>query len=95
MMAGLDGIENKIDPGKPLDRDIFELSKEELSQVPSMPGSLDESLQALEKDHAFMTKGGVFTDEFIGLWIDYKMSKEVNPMRMRPHPFEFHLYYDI
>jgi glutamine synthetase len=95
LMAGLDGIENKIDPGGPLDKDIFELSKEELSHVPSVPGSLEESLKALEKDHAFLTKGGVFTKEFIDLWIDYKMSKEVNPMRMRPHPFEFHLYYDI
>src|SRR5580700_4739078 len=95
LMAGLDGIENKIDPGGPLDKDIFELSKEELSHVPSVPGSLEGSLQALEKDHAFLTKGGVFTKEFIELWIDYKMTKEVTPMRMRPHPFEFHLYYDI
>ena len=95
LMAGLDGIENKIDPGGPLDKDIFDLSKEELSHVPSVPGSLEESLEALEKDHAFLTKGGVFTKEFIDLWIDYKMSKEVNPMRMRPHPYEFNLYYDI
>ena len=95
LMAGLDGIENKIDPGGPLDKDIFDLSKEELSHVPSVPGSLEESLKALEKDHAFLTKGGVFTKDFIDLWIDYKMSKEVNPMRMRPHPYEFHLYYDI
>src|SRR6202050_5326720 len=91
LMAGLDGIENKIDPGGPLDKDIFELSKEELSRVPSVPGSLEGSLQALEKDHAFLTKAGVFTKEFIDLWIDYKLSKEVNPLRMRPHPYEFHL----
>src|ERR1700730_17142775 len=95
LMAGLDGIENKIDPGGPLDKDIFELSPEELSHVPSLPGSLEESLRALEKDHAFLTKGGVFHKDFIDLWIDYKMSREVNPMRMRPHPYEFHLYYDI
>ncbi|MGA8368029.1 MAG: type I glutamate--ammonia ligase [Candidatus Acidiferrales bacterium] len=95
LMAGLDGIENKIDPGGPLDKDIFELSAEEMKHVPSLPGSLDEALGALQKDHAFLTKGGVFTKEFIDLWIDYKMTKEVNPMRMRPHPYEFHLYYDI
>ena len=95
LMAGLDGIENKIDPGGPLDKDIFELSPEEMKHVPSLPGSLDEALGALQKDHAFLTKGGVFTKEFIDLWIDYKMAKEVNPMRMRPHPYEFHLYYDI
>ena len=95
LMAGLDGIENKIDPGGPLDKDIFELSKEELSHVPSVPGSLAGSLQALEKDHAFLTKGGVFTKDFIDIWIDYKMTKEVTPVNMRPHPYEFHLYYDI
>jgi glutamine synthetase len=95
LMAGLDGIENKIDPGPPLDKDIFELSAEELKYVPSLPGSLEESLKALEKDHAFLTKGSVFHEDFIRLWIDYKMVREVNPMRMRPHPYEFHLYYDI
>jgi len=95
LMAGLDGLENKIDPGEPLDKDIFELSPDEMRHVPSLPGSLEESLHALEADHAFLTKGGVFHEEFIRLWIDYKMSREVNPMRMRPHPFEFNLYYDI
>jgi glutamine synthetase len=95
LMAGLDGIENKIDPGGPLDKDIFELSPEEAAKVPSVPGSLDAALKALEKDHAFLTKGGVFTKEFIDLWIDYKMKKEVDPVRMRPHPHEFELYYDI
>jgi glutamine synthetase len=95
LMAGLDGVENKIDPGQPLDRDIYEMSSEELKRVPSLPGSLEESLRALEKDHAFLTKDGVFTEEFIRLWIDYKMAREVNPMRMRPHPYEFQLYYDI
>jgi glutamine synthetase len=95
LMAGLDGVEKQIDPGGPLDQDIFELSKDELKNVPSVPGSLEESLKALEQDHAFLLKGGVFTKETIDLWIDYKMTKEVNPMRMRPHPYEFHLYYDI
>ena len=95
LMAGLDGIENKIDPGGPLDKDIFELSAEEAAKVPSVPGSLEASLKALEKDHAFLTKGGVFTEDFINLWIEYKMKKEVDPVRMRPHPHEFELYYDI
>jgi glutamine synthetase len=95
LMAGLDGIENKIDPGGPLDADIFELSKEELAKVPSVPGSLEGSLKALQADHAFLTRGGVFTKDFIDLWVDYKMSKEVTPVSMRPHPYEFHLYYDV
>jgi glutamine synthetase len=95
LMAGLDGIENKIDPGGPLDKDIFELSPEEAAKVPSVPGSLDASLHALQKDHAFLTKGGVFAKEFIDLWVEYKMKKEVDPVRMRPHPHEFELYYDI
>ena len=95
LMAGLDGIQNKIDPGAPLDKDIYELSKEELAEVPSLPGSLDASLAALEEDHDFLLKGDVFTEDFINLWINYKIEKEVNPMRMRPHPYEFHLYYDI
>jgi glutamine synthetase len=95
LMAGLDGIRNKIDPGPPLDKDIYELSKEEIKNVPSLPGSLEESLKALAHDHKFLLEGGVFHEEFIHLWINYKMEKEVNPMRMRPHPYEFHLYYDI
>jgi len=95
LMAGLDGIENKIDPGGPLDKDIFELSPKEAAKVPSVPGSLDAALKALEKDHGFLTKGGVFTKDFIDLWIEYKMKKEVDPVRMRPHPHEFELYYDI
>ncbi|HEY4683041.1 MAG TPA: type I glutamate--ammonia ligase [Candidatus Acidoferrales bacterium] len=95
LLAGLDGIENKIDPGEPLDKDIYDLSPEELKNVPSLPGSLEESLRALEKDHQFLLKGDVFTEEVIELWIDYKMKNEVNAMRMRPHPYEFALYYDI
>jgi glutamine synthetase len=95
LMAGIDGIENKIDPGEPLDKDIYDLSPEELKAVPSLPGSLEESLSALEKDHDFLLKGDVFTEEIVQLWIDYKMNNEVNAIRMRPHPYEFQLYYDI
>ncbi len=95
VMAGLDGIENKIDPGEPLDKDIYDLSPEELKDVPSLPGSLEESLRALERDHEFLTKGDVFTEEVIELWINYKMKNEVQAVRMRPHPYEFALYYDI
>ena len=95
LMAGLDGIENKIDPGKPLDVDIFELEAEEAKKVPTMPGSLDEALKALSDDHKYLTKGGVFSEELINLWIEYKTKNEADPVRMRPHPYEFHLYYDI
>ena len=95
MMAGLDGIENKVDPGQPLDKDIYDLGPEELAKVPSMPGSLDQALDALEKDHAFLLKGDVFTEELLSTYIDYKRSKEVDAVRLRPHPYEFALYYDI
>ncbi len=95
LMAGLDGIKNKIDPGHPLDKDIFELEAEEASKIPSMPGSLDEALGELKKDHKFLLEGGVFTEEFVDLWIAYKKKNEADPVRMRPHPYEFHLYYDI
>jgi glutamine synthetase len=95
LMAGLDGIEKKIDPGKPLDKDIYGLSPQELKHVPAMPGSLDQSLANLEADHDFLLKGDVFTEDMVRLWIDYKREREVNPMRLRPHPYEFALYYDI
>ena len=95
LMAGLDGIENKMDPGQPLDKDIYELDPEELSSIPSMPGSLEEALEALERDHAFLLKGEVFTEELLRTYVDYKRSKEVDEIRRRPHPFEFALYYDI
>jgi glutamine synthetase len=95
MMAGLDGIEHKINPGEPLDKDIYDLEPEEAAKVPSLPGSLDASLQALADDHKFLLKGDVFSKEFIQLWIDYKTKAEVDAVRMRPHPYEFHLYYDI
>ncbi|MBW4632878.1 MAG: type I glutamate--ammonia ligase [Iphinoe sp. HA4291-MV1] len=95
LCAGLDGIQNKIDPGEPLDKNIYELSLEELAKVPSTPGSLELALEALEKDHAFLTKPGVFTEDLIQTWISYKLDNEVNPMRLRPHPYEFALYYDV
>jgi len=94
LCAGLDGIKNKIDPGEPLDKNIYELSPDELAKVPSTPGSLELALEALENDHAFLTEPGVFTEDFIQTWISYKLDNEVNPMRLRPHPYEFALYYD-
>ena len=95
LMAGLDGIENKIDPGQPLDKDIYDLEPEELAQVPSMPGSLESALDELERDQQFLLKGDVFTEEMLNTYIEYKREKEVNAMRLRPHPYEFMLYFDI
>jgi glutamine synthetase len=95
LMAALDGIQNRIHPGEPLDRDIYSMSPEELANVPSTPGSLDEALKALEKDHEFLLKGDVFTEDVIQTWIEYKTLNEVDPVRMRPHPLEFKMYYDI
>ncbi len=95
LMAGLDGIENKMDPGQPLDKDIYELDSEELSKIPSMPGSLEDALDALQRDHGFLLKGEVFTEELLRTYVDYKRTKEVDAIRLRPHPYEFALYYDI
>jgi len=95
LMAGLDGIENKLDPGQPLDKDIYDLGPEELAKVPSMPGSLDSALDALGRDYQFLLKGDVFSEEMLNTYIDYKRDKEVNAMRLRPHPYEFQMYYDI
>ena len=95
LMAGLDGIENKIDPGQPLDKDIYDLGPEELKNVPSMPGSLEDALDALEADHQFLLKGDVFTEELLQTYINYKREKEVLAVKLRPHPYEFSLYYDI
>ncbi len=94
-MAGLDGVLNKLNPGEPLDKDIYDLSPEELRDVPSMPGSLDEALNCLEDDHGFLLKGDVFTEELIEAFIDYKRKNEADAVRLRPHPYEFALYYDI
>ncbi|NNG00130.1 MAG: type I glutamate--ammonia ligase [Desulfobacteraceae bacterium] len=95
LMAALDGIENKMDPGDPLDKDIYGLPPEELAEIPSAPGSLDEALAALDADREFLMKGDVFTPDAIDMWIEYKTKNEINPMRLRPHPHEFLLYYDI
>jgi glutamine synthetase len=94
MLAGLDGIEKKIHPGEPLDKDIYSLSPEELKDVPHVPGSLDEALDALRRDHEFLLKGDVFSADAIDTWIDYKTTKEIDAVRLRPHPMEFALYYD-
>jgi len=95
LMAVIDGIENKIDPGDPLDKDIYGLPPEELAEIPSAPGSLDEALASLEADHEFLLKGDVFTKDALEMWIEYKTENEVNPVKLRPHPHEFFLYYDI
>jgi glutamine synthetase len=95
LMAGLDGIENKIDPGEPMDKDIYAMGREELSNIPTLPGSLDEAMDALEGDHDFMLKGDVFTQDLIDTWIDYKRENDIAPLRLRPHPYEFEMYYDV
>lgn len=95
LMAGLDGILNKIDPGEPLDKNIYDLPPEELANVPKMPGSLSESLDELEKDYEFLLKGDVFTEDVIKAWIDYKRTNEIKYINSMPHPAEFMLYYDI
>ena len=95
LMAVIDGIENKIDPGEPLDKDIYNLPPEELAEIPSAPGALEEALSALKEDNGFLLKGDVFTQDVIDMWIEYKMENEVNDVKLRPHPHEFYLYYDI
>jgi glutamine synthetase len=94
LMAGLDGIQNKLSAGEPLDKDIYSLTPEELKGVPAMPASLDEALENLRNDHDFLLKGDVFTEDVVETWIDYKMANEVAAIRLRPHPHEFALYYD-
>ena len=94
LMAAIDGIKNKIDPGQPLDRDIYEITPEELAKYPKTPGSLAEAVDALEKDHEFLLAGDVFTDDLIETWISWKRENELDPLALRPHPYEFHLYYD-
>ena len=95
LMAGLDGIRNRIDPGDPVDKNIYDLPPEELAEIPTVPGSLAAALAALEADHEFLTEGDVFTHDFIENYLAYKREKEVDPIRLRPHPYEFVLYYDI
>jgi glutamine synthetase len=94
LMAAIDGIQNKLHPGDPLDRDIYDMPPEELANVPKAPGSLDEALDALERDGDFLLRGDVFTDDVLTTWIMWKRDREIAPMRLRPHPYEFCLYYD-
>ena len=91
----LDGIKNKIDPGTPIDKDIYELEPEEKAKIKSTPGSLGEVLDALKKDHDYLLQGDVFTEDLIETWINYKKKNEMDAIALRPHPYEFHLYYDI
>jgi len=95
LMAGLDGIQNKIDPGDAMDKNLYDLEPEELSGIPTLPSSLEEALDELENDHQFLLKGGVFTEDLVQAWIDYKRSNEVDALRVRPHPHEFFMYYDV
>jgi len=95
LMAGLDGIENRIDPGQPIDKNLYDLPTEQAKSVKSTPGSLQQALDALEADHAFLLRGDVFTKDVIENWLIYKREKEVDAIALRPHPYEFHLYYDI
>jgi glutamine synthetase len=94
-MAGIDGIVNKIDPGDALDKNIYELSEKEAAKVPSVPSSLEEAISALEKDYEFLLRGDVFTKDVIDTWIEYKREKEIDGVRLRPHPYEYYLYFDI
>jgi glutamine synthetase len=95
LMAGLDGVQNRIEPPDPMDKDLYDLPPEELARVPQVPGSLEEALRALEADNDFLKAGGVFTDDLIETWISYKRLHEIDEVRLRPHPWEFYLYYDI
>ena len=95
LMAGLDGIQNKIMPPDPVDKDLYDLEPAEKAEIKSTPGSLEEVLDALEKDYAYLMKGDVFTKDLIENWLEYKRLKEVDAIRLRPHPYEFALYFDI
>jgi glutamine synthetase len=94
LLAGLDGIQNRIDPGDPLDKNLYELPPEEMAKVPTVPGSLIGAIAAIEADHDFLLKGDVFTKDFISNWIELKM-KEHDALRLRPHPYEFYMYFDL
>jgi glutamine synthetase len=95
LMAGLDGIKNKIEPPVPVDKDLYELAPDEAAEIAQVPDSLPKVLDSLEADHAYLAEGGVFTPDLIETWIAYKRTHEVDPIRLRPHPHEFELYYDI
>src|SRR5699024_1676173 len=94
LLAGIDGIKNRIEPPEPIDKDLYELPPEEHELIQQVPGSLNEALKALEEDHYFLTVGGVFTPDLIETWIDYKRTHELDPIQLRPTPHEFELYYD-
>jgi glutamine synthetase len=96
LMAMIDGIQNRLSPGEPLDRDIYEMTRDEMKHmgIRTTPGSLEEAISALEQDHKFLLGGGVFTEDLIQAWVSYKRDKELDPIRLRPHPHEFFLYYD-
>jgi glutamine synthetase len=95
LMAGLDGIQNKVEPPTPVDRDLYDLPPDELAQVPQVPGSLNAVLEALESDNDFLLAGGVFTPDVIETWCEYKRANEIDAVQLRPHPYEFYMYYDI
>ncbi|MGQ0466831.1 MAG: type I glutamate--ammonia ligase, partial [Sporichthyaceae bacterium] len=95
LMAGLDGIKNKIEPPLPVDKDLYELPPDELAEIAQVPDSLPKVLDALEADHGYLSEGGVFTEDLIETWVAWKRANEVDPIRLRPHPHEFELYYDI
>src|SRR5690606_13958253 len=95
LMAGIDGIQNRIEPPEPVDKDLYELPPEEHAQIAQVPDSLPAVLDALEADHEFLTQGDVFTEDLIETWIEYKRENEIDPLRLRPHPHEFEMYYDI
>ncbi len=95
LMAGLDGVANHVEPPAPVDEDLFELPPDELAMIAQVPSSLEDALAALEADHDYLKQGGVFTDDLLETWVEYKRAKEIDPVRLRPHPWEFMLYYDI
>jgi glutamine synthetase len=95
MMAGVDGVKNKIEPPEPVDKDLYELPPDEARAIPQVPGSLEKVLDTLEADHDYLLDGGVFTEDLIETWLDFKRSSELGPMRLRPHPHEFELYFDV
>ncbi|MCB1298853.1 MAG: type I glutamate--ammonia ligase, partial [Microthrixaceae bacterium] len=95
LMAGIDGIKNRIEPMAPIDKDLYELPPEEAKNIPQVPNTLLDSLEALRADHEFLLEGGVFTEELINTWINYKIEHEIQPLNQRPHPFEYELYYGV
>src|SRR5699024_2859670 len=95
LMAGLDGIRNRIEPPDPVDKDLYELPPVELQDIEQLPTSLPEVLTALENDFDYLTEGEVFTEDLLGAWVDYKRAHEIDPIRLRPHPHEFEMYFDI